>query len=306
MKVKHKFHFSNEHIFPAVMKDIEICRGVLGRILPDKNLDRIIFHDGGNDGERRIAGASETREAETEKTISFDAETKGVRLDAFCEDDEAWYNIEMECTRDRYLPMRFRYYGSSTDMDQLRKGDEYTALKHSYIIFLCTFDLFGLDEPIYFFENRDVKNGLKLGDKTYKIIVNAKCAKPDLPKGLRALLDYIDRKELDESDDLICAIDRKVGIVNRESSDWRREAMWSREKYRIWEKNREIEAVERGHSAGLAEGRNAGLAEGRNAGLAEGRKEGIEEIARNLKADGIPTDIIARNTGLSEEDVNAL
>ena len=38
----------------------------------------------------------------------------------------------------------------------------------------------------------------------------------------------------------------------------------------------------------------------------DGRKEGIEEIARNLKSDGIPMDVIARNTGLSEEDVNAL
>ena len=42
----------------------------------------------------------------------------------------------------------------------------------------------------------------------------------------------------------------------------------------------------------------------------EGFREGMEkvkaEIARNLKNDGIPLDVIARNTGLSIEDIEKL
>ncbi len=62
-----------------------------------------------------------------------------------------------------------------------------------------------------------------------------------------------------------------------------------------------------GLAEGRAEGREAGLAEGREAGLAEGRAEGIEEnrraTARSMKADGMPIDIIAKYTGLSQEEV---
>ena len=45
-------------------------------------------------------------------------------------------------------------------------------------------------------------------------------------------------------------------------------------------------------------------------GFREGMEKGIEkgkvEIARNLKNDGIPLDVIARNTGLSIEEIEKL
>lgn len=53
-----------------------------------------------------------------------------------------------------------------------------------------------------------------------------------------------------------------------------------------------------------------GRAEGRAEGHAEGRAEGIEEArratAKSMKADGMPLDIIAKYTGLTEEEVSAL
>ena len=51
-------------------------------------------------------------------------------------------------------------------------------------------------------------------------------------------------------------------------------------------------------------------AEGRAEGLAEGREEGrIEErleLARKFKASGVPVNVIAANTGLSEDEISAL
>ncbi|MBP3827774.1 MAG: hypothetical protein ILA07_07000 [Prevotella sp.] len=38
-------------------------------------------------------------------------------------------------------------------------------------------------------------------------------------------------------------------------------------------------------------------------GFREGMEKGKAEIARNLKNDGIPLDVIARNTGLSIEEI---
>lgn len=69
-----------------------------------------------------------------------------------------------------------------------------------------------------------------------------------------------------------------------------------------------------GHIEGRAEGRTEGRAEGREEGLKEGRAEGLEqgrlqerlELARKFKASGIPVELIAMNTGLSEEEISAL
>ena len=49
-----------------------------------------------------------------------------------------------------------------------------------------------------------------------------------------------------------------------------------------------------------------GLMEGRMEGREEGKREKQQEIARNLKANGVPIDIIVKSTGLSAEEITAL
>ena len=61
-----------------------------------------------------------------------------------------------------------------------------------------------------------------------------------------------------------------------------------------------------GKAEGLAEGRAEGLAEGRAKGRAEGRAEEKLENARNLKANGVPVELIAKSLGLAEEEVGKL
>ncbi len=50
------------------------------------------------------------------------------------------------------------------------------------------------------------------------------------------------------------------------------------------------------------EGEQTGLAKG----LAVGRKEERREMAKGLRDDGVPLNIIAKRSGLSEEDIKAL
>jgi predicted transposase/invertase (TIGR01784 family) len=64
----------------------------------------------------------------------------------------------------------------------------------------------------------------------------------------------------------------------------------------------EKKAAEKGRAEGLAEGRAEGLEEGR----AEGRAEEKLEIAKNMKADGQPLDLIAKFTGLTIEEIEKL
>ena len=70
------------------------------------------------------------------------------------------------------------------------------------------------------------------------------------------------------------------------------------------------EGIEVGRAEGIevgrAEGIEVGRAEGIEAGRAEGRKLERIEMARKFKASGIPTDIIAKNTGLSEKEISEL
>lgn len=75
------------------------------------------------------------------------------------------------------------------------------------------------------------------------------------------------------------------------------------------------EGLAKGREEGLAKGREEGLVKGREEGLVKGREEGRAEglaegelskgleIARQMKAEGLPVEMIARCTGLSIEQI---
>ena len=51
---------------------------------------------------------------------------------------------------------------------------------------------------------------------------------------------------------------------------------------------------------------NMGLAQGRAEGRAESERDKALELARQMKADGMPAELIAKYTGLTLEVVNSL
>ena len=75
------------------------------------------------------------------------------------------------------------------------------------------------------------------------------------------------------------------------------------------------------HEEGLAEGRELGFAEGKAEGYADGKTEGFaagekaerakadkekRDIAKGLREDGVPMDVIIRRTGFSKEEIESL
>jgi predicted transposase/invertase (TIGR01784 family) len=54
------------------------------------------------------------------------------------------------------------------------------------------------------------------------------------------------------------------------------------------------------------EGFTNGLEEGEKKGREEGIKEGIIRTAQNMKKEGLPIPLIAKMTGLSEEEIEVL
>ena len=62
----------------------------------------------------------------------------------------------------------------------------------------------------------------------------------------------------------------------------------------------------KGEAKGRKEGREEGIAEGREEGIAKGRAENAIEMAHKLKREGVDPAIIAKCSGLSIEEVEAL
>ncbi len=136
----------------------------------------------------------------------------------------------MQTTGNRNLPRRARYY-QGIDLNILEKGDSNKNLKRSFVIFVCTFDLFGEGRHIYTFENRCIQNlGLGLGDDTTKMILNTKGTMDDVTPEMKKLLDFIDGKE--PGDDFTRKLEEAVQSV-RKNEKWRvLDILWMSGKHR--------------------------------------------------------------------------
>jgi predicted transposase/invertase (TIGR01784 family) len=224
-----ELQLQDDFMFSIVMRKPEYCKPFLEIILGIK-IARIEY-------------------PESQETIDLSADAKSVRLDVYVEGDETVYDIEMQTTRNENLPKRTRYYQGMIDLNILEKGENYTKLKKSFVIFVCTFDLFGEGRHIYTFENRCVQNPeLSLGDDATKIILNTKGTMDDVTPEMKNLLDYIDGQH--PKDDFTKKLDEEV-ITVRGNKNWRLDYMTLQMKF----DEKFEEGLEQGLERGLEQGR---------------------------------------------------
>ena len=183
----------------------------------------------------------------------------------------------MQTVENRNLPKRTRYYQGMIDFNILEKGENYKNLKKSFVIFVCTFDLFGEGRHIYTFENRCIESlQLPLGDDAVKIILNTKRTMDDVTHELKSLLDYIDGAQPD--DDFTKELEDAVDLVRR-NEKWRLDYMTLQMNYQ--------EKYEQG--------------------IEQGREQSNRQSAlRMIKAGKLSNDEIALYSGLTTEQVEAL
>ena len=84
-----------------------------------------------------------------------------VRLDVYLDDGKSVYNLEMQTTRHAALPKRARLYQAHMDINQLQRGQFYTKLRPSFVIFICTFDPLmrgGISTPSATFAGKRARN----------------------------------------------------------------------------------------------------------------------------------------------------
>ena len=170
---------ADNFIFQKVMRKKRLCKRLIENILQIK-IRKIVF-------------------PETEKDIRIRRDSKSIRLDVYVEDDAGTlYDIEMQTTGytdPAALPKRTRYYQAMMDMDVLNKGELYTKLRRTYIIFICTFDPFDRGRSLYTFrETCQEEPAFLMGDETAKILLNSKGSCEGINHDLAASLDYIEGK----------------------------------------------------------------------------------------------------------------
>ena len=170
------------------------------------------------------------------------------------------------------------------DMDNLMKGQDYTELKDSYILFICKEDpfcdandiSFGL--PCYTFHTVcDEDTSIKLHDNSLKVIYNASAYDKEKDEKIRDFLYFIHTNDPGKDD-----------FNNRLSS--------------LVEKIKENEKFRRDYAAMNLHDRDLIRITKREA-LAEGAQLKAIEAAKSFYANGVSVEIIAKALNMTQEHV---
>ncbi len=154
MKQFKDLDLSDAFLFAATAQDPEACRMILQFVLK-REIPEVKVH--------------------TEHTILISSDYRMVRLDVYGEDEmKVQYNVEAQNQNPGNLAKRSRFHQAEIDVSSLKPGDDFSALKPSYVIFICTFDPFGQGLYRYTFEPRCLEVDLSLGDDTQRIFFNTR------------------------------------------------------------------------------------------------------------------------------------
>ena len=177
-----QLNFADDGMFQAVMKNPEASAELVERLL-------------------RVRVKS-VKHPKFETQIAPYYATTGVRLDVYLKDEDKVIDVELQTYEMDALGKRTRYYQSMVDIDSLMKGEDYSELKDSYILFICKFDPFRDEkkEPRglyrYTFRNVCTEDSLvNLDDKCLKVIYNASAYNQAEDPKVRALLRFIQTNE---------------------------------------------------------------------------------------------------------------
>ena len=250
-----ELNLCNSFLFAAALEQPEICRLVLEIILGHK-VPQVKVH--------------------AEHSVLVSSGFRSVRFDVYASDKlRVAYNVEAQNENEGNLPKRSRYYQAEMDVSSLGPGADFNELRSGYVIFICTFDPFGMGLYRYTFEERCLECDLPLGDGTRKIFLNTKGRNSaDVPAELVHFLGYMEK-----------STDAYVSEVTDQSIIQLHERVTELKKWRELE-GRFMTGEELMRQR-ERKGRQDGLAEGKAEGKAEFILEFLEDcgtVPESLKA----------------------
>lgn len=238
---------------------------------------------------------------------------KGGRLDLQAElNDGVIVNIELQIKNQNNMEKRTLLYGAKTISREVERGTSYKDIKQVIMINILNYEMLGFDEyvseSVTVLDKHREYEVLK-GMKWYFIeLPKFRKVHPDMDEKLNQWLAFIDNydrgliKMAEEKNKTLQKARTEMEYLTGDAAVRRLAEL--REK---WEHDY-VDATEFGRLEGLEEGRE----EGRKEGIEEGKKEGKEqgkreakiEVAKEMKKNNLPIELIAKVTGLTKEEIN--
>ena len=269
---------ANNFIFCKVLEENpDVCKELLEMLL-DIKIDRI-------------------ERPKSEQTFKTDFDSRGIRLDVYVKDGTGrCFDIEIQTSNYMRLEKRARYYQGLMDVDSIQFGQEYSALKDSYVIFLCLGDAFGHRLPVYTFRYRaEEDKNILMNDGTVNIFFNATMYDKMQSENLRSFFKYLCGKNSDDN-----FTDRLSALVERVkmNAQWRHRYMTIEQEIKL-----QVEARTNERAKELAKDIAKGMAKNMAQDIAN---EKTIETAKKMLENNIPAEIVAKCTGLEISQVDKL
>ena len=247
-------------------------------------------------------------------------ENRGVVLDLRCIDEDGTsFIVEMQRYRQDHFTERCVMYASRVYDSRSREEIVNFKIPPVYLVGILATDDFDRSNPAW--ENcyiseyafREEKTGELLNESISIIFVELKrFNKPlDACKSLQDKWCYA-LKYMSQLEDLPEKLQTDIFRRLFEAAEIAEFSVEKRQQYdkdmiteRDWENIKQT-ARREGREEGLEEGLERGLAEGRATGITEGQEQARRKVAKNLKTLGVSLTDIAKATGLTPEEIQAL
>ena len=216
---------------------------------------------------------------------------RSVVLDAKCvTGDGRQINIEVQKADDDNHLKRARYNAAILTTNISKTGTKFEFIPDVCIVFISKFDIFEGGLPLYHIDKVVRETRQVIEDGLTEIFVNTVNYDGSKPSRLMKLFTENDAYSNDE-----------FPVTSELKSRLKSSEGGSRAMNEILEK---LISDEKRESE--KRGREEGIMLGKEEGMMLGKEEGAKMIAKTMIEEGLPTELIMRYTGLSEEAVAAL
>jgi len=100
-------------------------------------------------------------------------EGRSVILDAYCElEDGRKVNVEVQNANNTDHQRRVRYYSSVLTTSLMKKGDSFDKVPNICIVYVCNFDIFGLNKSLYVIKRIIDKTEVELDNGLQEIYIS--------------------------------------------------------------------------------------------------------------------------------------
>ena len=245
-------------------------------------------------------------------------------VDVFCKTkDGLQFIVEMQMFWTPSFKDRVLFNSAKVYVDQLKRGDEYSDLRPVYSLNLVDAVMErDTSDFIHHYQMVHEKNTKKVIKGLHLVFVELPKFKPQsiAERKMAVLwlrfLTEINKTtesvppELMESKEISQAVELVETAAYNHAQLMGYDLFWDGVRVQRTiladaERSRKA-ALKAGHDEGMAEGRAQGKAEGLAQGKAEGMRLGKLETARQMKADGMAVEAIAKYTGLSVSEIDKL